>query len=45
MNEKFSPELLYHKTEIVDCMEEQFEQAVGPMLALCTHSMPSIAGV
>ncbi|XP_064382826.1 DNA replication complex GINS protein SLD5-like [Halichondria panicea] len=27
VNEKFSPELLYHKTEIIDCIEEQFEQA------------------
>ncbi len=40
VNEKFSPELLYHKTEIIDCIEEQFEQAVGPILAQCIHSMP-----
>ena len=29
MNEKFSPELLHHKTEIVDCILEQIEQTVS----------------
>lgn len=34
MNEKLSPELLYHKTEIMECIEEQIEQAVSPICSI-----------
>ena len=30
MNEKFSPELLEHKTHIVDCILEQIKEMVSP---------------
>ena len=39
MNEKFSPELLEHKTHIVDCILEQIKEMVS--LQLMGSSYPS----
>ena len=42
INEKFAPELLEHKTEIVDCMLEQVKEMVSDTLlapaTLHTHT-------
>lgn len=33
MNEKFSPELLEHKTQVVDCILEQIKEMVRSPLS------------